>query len=115
MEKKRQAGIVVAILIGLGTWLSNKGNTMNPNGSNAIVHDSTGDINTNNTHIQNQTVIINLTPEAYEQRLKRRKSEVLAELEHADVEDISVLELELSDIKQQLQDKTASYEVPHGN
>lgn len=105
--KKTLAGIVVAILIGVGTWLSNQGNTITTNGGDANVHQGTGDINTGDTHTTN----IYITLEAYELRLKRRKSEVLAELEHADVEDRQVLELELSDIQQQLQNKTASYEA----
>ena len=106
------ASIVVAILIGIVTLLSNQGNTITqtPNVGDAYVHKGTGDIKTGDTYIE-QAININITLEAYEQRLKHRKFEILAELEHADAEDRQVLEHELRDTQQQLHNKTASYEA----
>ncbi len=106
------AVFVVTVFFGIATLLNNQGNTItqSPNNGDAIVHEGTGDINTGGTHIQNQTNINGITLEQYEQGLKRREAEVRAELEDEHAEDRQVLELELSDIQQQLQNITASYE-----
>ncbi len=106
-------GILVPALVAVLSILidSNNKTTQKTNGGDVNFHKGTGDIKTGDTHIQQQTTNIYITREAYEQTLNRRKSEVLAELEHADAKDRPVLELELSDIQQQLQNKTASYDA----
>ncbi len=105
-------GILVSALTAILGFLvtSSNGITQTTNDGDAIVHMGNGDVKTGDTHI-GQATYIYITPEAYEQTLNRRKSEVLAELEHADAKDRPVLELGLSDIQQQLQNKTASYEA----
>ena len=111
---------LLTLLVGsigvLGTWLGNQGDTLNQNtnGGTANVHTGTGDIHANvtsNTHIQNQTIHIGITLEQHEQRLKRRETEIRADLEQAHAADRQLLEIELRDIEQRLQDTQASYEA----
>ncbi|MCP5245203.1 MAG: tetratricopeptide repeat protein [Burkholderiales bacterium] len=103
-------GIFVAVIGVLVTGRNKKGNTITQtiHGNNGNVTNQQGK---NNTFIQNQTINNGLTLEEYEEGLKRREKEIRAELEQAHAADRQVLERELSDIQQQLQDTTASYEA----
>ncbi|GJL74059.1 tetratricopeptide repeat protein [Nitrosomonas sp.] len=121
LTHKQKIALIVAIIGAMGGIyitlnISSTGDTINPstNGGTANVHTGTGDIHanvTNNTHIQNQTIHIGIALEQHEQRLKRRESEIRADLEQAHAADRQLLEIELRDIEQRLQDTEASYEA----
>jgi len=107
MKKKHTITAIfgIMVLITVAAIISNPGEniTQETNGGNAIIHEGTGNI------------IIGLTLDQHEQRLRSRETEVRAELVQAHTENRKVLEVELSTIEQQLQNKQASYRTHIAN
>jgi tetratricopeptide (TPR) repeat protein len=101
-------GVSIAFNVNISTGDST---TQTTNGGDAYIHQGNGDINTGDTHIQNQTIHTGIRLDEHEQRLKSREAEVRAELEHAHAADRQVLEVELSTIEKQLQNSQASHEL----
>ncbi|MCB1947929.1 tetratricopeptide repeat protein [Nitrosomonas sp.] len=95
--------LIVALISSYGSKFVKRSNTVKQT-------TNSGDTITGGTHIDRQNNYYGITLEEHEQRLKRRETEIRAELEQAHAAGRRVLETELRAIEQQLQDTAASYQ-----